>query len=84
MSETALWLECEFEIYDITTLWSEVPGLYIFAGRNSEGQWFPLYVGQTESLAARLPNHEKMLEAVQLGATHIHALMVEDSGLRGV
>ena len=34
--------------------------------------WTALYVGQTESLAARLPTHERWLEATRLGATHIH------------
>ena len=52
--------------------WNEVPGLYVFA-RLDPGGWVPLYVGQTENFRHRLPNHERWQEAMQRGATHIHA-----------
>ncbi len=64
------------EVTPHTANWNAVAGLYIFAGTNSEGQWFPLYVGQAGSLAERIPTHERWQEAVQLGATHVHAKVV--------
>lgn len=57
--------------------WSDVPGAYIFAGLNTQRLWLPVYVGQTASLAGRLPTHERWQEAARLGATHIHAKVVQ-------
>ena len=68
---TETWLD-DFTVCSPQTDWNAVPGLYIFAKRTILG-WKALYVGQAESLADRLPNHERWLEAVRLGATHIHA-----------
>ena len=82
MSDTARWLDHEFTIYTNDTDWNAVAGLYIFAGENSKGQWFPLYIGQTESLAERLPNHEDWPEAEILAATHIHARVEADESRR--
>jgi excinuclease UvrABC nuclease subunit len=65
----------EFEVYDRNDTWNDVPGLYIFS-YVAEGYWRALYVGQAESFRARLPNHERLPEAVQRGATHIHAMVV--------
>ncbi len=76
MSDKVTWLTHEFSVYLHATGWNAVAGLYIFAGKNSKGKWFPLYVGQTESLAERIPTHERWQEAVQLGATHVHAKAV--------
>ena len=73
MPDTVKWLNWEFEVHEHSADWNEVAGLYIFAGLNSEGRWLALYIGSTESLAERLPNHPKWPEAVRLGATHIHA-----------
>lgn len=76
------WLDAEFGVYGPSTRWNEVPGVYIFAGVNQRDEWYPLYVGQTQSLARRLGNHDKWLEARRLGATHIHARTVRDQRLR--
>lgn len=62
----------EFEIFDRNEAWKDVAGLYIFAYQQA-GSWHALYVGQAESLAACLPKHDRLPEAVQKGATHIHA-----------
>lgn len=72
MLDIVKWLNWEFEVYGPGTGWNEVAGLYIFAGLNSAGEWVALYIGSTESLAERLPNHPRWPEAVRLGATHIH------------
>ncbi len=75
-----LWSGREFISYDPkTTLGSALAGVYIFAGTSPDGRWWQAkYVGQTRSFAERLPNHERWEEAEQLGATHIHALVVSN------
>ena len=73
MSDKVKWWNWDFTVYEHSSDWNEVAGIYIFAGLNSVGRWEALYIGSTESLAERLPNHEKWPEAVRLGATHIHA-----------
>lgn len=71
----------EFTIYDSNEGWYSVPGLYIFSYHIPNG-WFPLYVGQADDFSERLPNHERLNEAVQNGATHIHALVVRQKAIR--
>lgn len=66
----------EFTIYDRNEGWYKVGGLYIFSFLAANGRWTALYIGQTNDFSARLPSHERLHEAVQLGATHIHALVV--------
>ena len=66
----------EFTIYDKNEGWNKVAGLYIFSHLAEDGRWLPLYVGQTNDFSARLPSHERLKEALQRGATHIHALVV--------
>ncbi len=64
-----------FTIYDSNENWNSVGGLYIFA--YSDGRyWRALYVGKADDFSARMPSHERLDEAVRLGATHIHAAVV--------
>ncbi len=75
---TTKWLDLEFYVYEHVNLgWSEVGGLYVFAGQRLDDsgilRWHPLYVGKTQDFSARLPTHERWPEAVQAGATHVHA-----------
>ena len=70
-----------FHVYNSDANWLEAGGLYIFSYLAKDG-WFPLYVGQTENFSTRLPNHERLNEAVQRGATHIHAVHVPQAGKR--
>ena len=72
------WITHECDVNEHGANWNAVPGLYIFAGLNSEGRWAPLYIGQAESLAERIPSHERWQEAQRLGATHVHAMVVRD------
>jgi len=66
----------EFTVYDPnTTTWNAVPGLYIFA-HVVGGYWNPLYIGQADDFAARIPNHERWNSALQRGVTHVHAAVV--------
>lgn len=64
-----------FGVYEQNRNWYSVPGLYVFA-RPSGDRWQAIYVGQADDFAARLPNHERLPEAVRLGVTQIHARVV--------
>ena len=68
-----------FHVYEAQEVaWHDVPGVYIFAGVDSLGTWEAKYIGQTSSFRKRMPpNHERWSEAHGLGATHIHAKVVE-------
>lgn len=66
---------CNFYVYEYDTTWNEEAGLYIFAYQTQQS-WTALYVGQTDNFSNRLPNHERWEEAVQLGATHVHTVVV--------
>lgn len=82
MSDTAYWLDYEFEVNTPDVFWHAVPGLYIFAGLDSDGEWIPFYIGSAKSLVERLPYHPRWLEATLFGATHIHARVEWHKGLR--
>lgn len=58
-------------IFPIGHTFSAVPGNYIFA--KFVGQWFAVYVGQTEDLSVRFDSHHAAACVRQNGATHIHA-----------
>ena len=85
---TVNWLGYEFEVYQHDANWNEVAGLYVFAVQELGDQetlvWSALYVGQTDSLKSRLPTHEKWPEAVQLGATHVHARVEPEAKQRAL
>jgi hypothetical protein len=49
------------------------PGNYVFAKLMQDGRYLPLYFGEAGDLQARIPFHERLPEAVRLGATHILA-----------
>ena len=66
----------EFDIHANNDGWNHIGGLYIFSYLGSGGLWLALYVGQTDDFASRLPFHDRLDKAVQIGATHIHARVV--------
>ena len=81
-----MWLDYEFRVYDFNVDWGTVPevgGVYIFAiFEESSWKWFPLYLGETESFAARIPVHEKLGQLRQLRMSHVHVLEVKDEAER--
>ena len=79
-----VWCGQTFVAYPCTTTgWNDLPGIYIFAGLDDTRQWWlAKYVGQTNSLSARLANHERMHDAQNSGATHIHACVIRDASMR--
>ncbi|MDB5348092.1 MAG: nuclease family protein [Schlesneria sp.] len=80
--ETMQWLNDEkFVIHKMSDKWEDVGGVYIFAQFDRE-YWFADYVGETESFAEHLPNHERWPDAVRCGSTHVHTLVVDDKTSR--
>lgn len=73
--------QLEFKIYSSNSNWNTTAGLYIFAYQNGSN-WRAVYVGQTDDFNSRLPNHERLNEAVRNGATHIHAAVVQQKNAR--
>ena len=49
-----------------------VSGNYMFVRRSGIG-WVPVYIGQADNLKIRLPNHERLRDAVAAGATRVMA-----------
>ena len=64
--------EYQYTVYPIETTFPPVPGNYIYAKQSEEGQWIALYVAQTRDMHQRLEGHEKLQDATDNGATHIH------------
>ena len=84
MAEKAIWLSHEFSIHSYEEQWNNASGIYIFAGVDSQGRWEPLYIGQADSFQDRIPSHEQWEPAVELGATHVHAMVVPLEYSRGL
>lgn len=61
-----------YEIHALDTEFRPLPGNYIYAVQTEEGNWVPLYVGQTRDMHQRLEGQEKLAAAIENGATHIH------------
>jgi excinuclease UvrABC nuclease subunit len=80
--QKVVWSSYEFGVYTPTTTWNSVSGIYIFSGLDANNRWVALYIGQANSFAERLPGHERWSDAKQLGATHIHAMVVSTQEMR--
>ena len=61
-----------YTVYPIDTEFPPAPGNYIYAKESEDGQWIPLYLAQTRDMHQRLEGHEKLQDATEQGATHIH------------
>ena len=64
--------EYQYVVYPIDTAFPPIPGGYIYAQQSEDGQWIPLYIAQTRDMHQRLEGHEKLQDATEKGATHIH------------
>lgn len=71
----------KFTVHDSNQDWKAVGGLYVFASLTEDG-WLPLYIGKADDFSDRLPSHERLDEAIELGATHIHAAIVSSEANR--
>jgi len=67
------WLPYTYFAFDLFTDWLEVPANYAFArlAPGLGGGWTVLYFGEAENLRRRIIGHERFLEAIALGATHL-------------
>lgn len=65
--------EYSYVVYPIDAAFAALPGNYIYAQEAQDGNWIPIYISQTRDLHQRLEGHVKVEDAVQNGATHIHA-----------
>jgi hypothetical protein len=65
----------EFEVYPLNTTFNAVGAVYVFTKRtvdaSGRGTHALIYIGQTDSLADRIPNHEKLPCIRQYGANCI-------------
>jgi len=59
-----------FDVYGIYDRPSGVNAVYVFA-RQSAQAYVPLYIGRAEILSERLTGHERLSEAIMLGASHL-------------
>jgi len=59
-----------FDVYPIHAAPHGTNAVYLFS-KAQGGQFVPLYIGKAENLRSRLIGHERMAEALRLGATHL-------------
>jgi hypothetical protein len=62
----------QYMVYPIDTALPSAPGNYIYAKQSEDRQWIPLYIAQTRDMHQRLEGHDKLQDATENGATHIH------------
>ena len=62
----------KYWISEIDGAFKDEPGNYIFAKETSAGRWAAIYIGETDCLKTRLPNHEKLPCVRRYEGTHIH------------
>ena len=75
--------EYMYKIYSVEgTTWNDVPGNYIFAKLSKPHTWKAIYIGETESLKDRIPNHNELPCIRCNKGTHVHAHINRDSQAR--
>jgi hypothetical protein len=62
-----------YEVYPLDASFQPLPGNYIYAKQAEDGQWIPIYIAQTRDLHQRLEGHVRTNNAIENGATHLHA-----------
>ena len=65
--------EHHYEVYPLDTTFRPLPGNCIHAKQLADGDWSPIYIAQTRDLHQRLEGHVKLQDAIDNGATHLHA-----------
>jgi hypothetical protein len=65
--------EYPYTVYPLDTQFQTLPGNFIYARQAEDGSWVPIYIAQTRNLRQRLEGHVTVEDAIQSGATHIHA-----------
>jgi len=82
MESRCNWNGYILQINSPSVTWSSAPGIYIFSGKNKSDEWVALYIGQASSFSERLNKHERWQEAKDLGATHIHTIVITEQTSR--
>ncbi len=76
----------EFELHPIGTTFNPVGGVYIFCRTAGDGQWNPVYVGETgdfnERLNTGLQSHQAWPCIKRNGGTHICVRVVSGAAAR--
>lgn len=72
--------EYDFGLYSKDTQFKNVSAIYIFV-KLQNGEYNPLYIGQSTELGTRLSNHEKKAELVRAGFTHYLVRQFDESQL---
>ncbi len=62
-----------YQVYPLDASFEALPGNFVYAKEGEDGGWIPIYIAQTRDLHQRLEGHVRLEDAIQLGATHIHA-----------
>ena len=52
---------------------------YVFVRRDRYGDCLPIYIGETGDMRTRMPDHEKLPAAFDLGANEIHVHLLANS-----
>jgi len=65
--------EYQYEVFPLDAGFQPLAGNYIYARQTEDGGWVPVYIAQTRDLHQRLEGHVRMEDAIQNGATHLHA-----------
>jgi hypothetical protein len=55
------------------TNFQSVGGNYMYVKRLPNGNYLPLYIGETQNLSDRHSDHERLADAKRAGATHLMA-----------
>jgi len=66
--------------FDILGMGDAAPrraGIFVYTKRLKDGQWQPLYIGETSNLQNRLSFNEIAADALLSGATDIHVLLMD-------
>lgn len=80
--------EYEFEVFSPDTEWGKDKVVYIFAEDQGDGEYAPIYIGQTRNMAERWERHQydstdgKWPCAEESGADCVCLLDAPDTGFR--
>ena len=71
----------EFNLGLLNDGWRKVPGLFMFISLSEQG-FRILYIGQADNFSAEVPTHQKLDEAIKLGANYALSRVVRNQDER--
>ncbi len=69
-ADDGLGIQYQFDVYPLGTTVYGSNAIYVFA-RFDGRSYQPVYIGRAETLSTRLQGHERMNEAINLGASYL-------------